>query len=150
MYTVFYLLIFLMFYLFLREERDRVWAVEAAERGRQDLKQAPGSDLSAEPNAGLKLRDREIMTWAEVGCLPNWTTQVPLHSFLNQGIRFSSFYTQKCINICYLKTTKSVYKLPQSTENRTLVWREETYMTTNEQTQSLPLNIPEYQVMSDN
>ena len=34
--------------------------------------------ISPEPDAGLELTDCEIMTWAEVGRLTDWTTQVPL------------------------------------------------------------------------
>ena len=33
--------------------------------------------VSTEPDAGLELTDREIMTWAEVGRLTNWATQAP-------------------------------------------------------------------------
>ena len=33
--------------------------------------------VSTEPDAGLKLMDREIVTWVEVGCLTNWATQAP-------------------------------------------------------------------------
>ena len=33
---------------------------------------------STEPDEGLKLRNSEIMTWAEVGRLSNWATQEPL------------------------------------------------------------------------
>ena len=33
--------------------------------------------ISLEPDAGLELTDHEIMTWAEVGRLTDWTTQVP-------------------------------------------------------------------------
>ena len=33
--------------------------------------------ISPEPNAGLELTDREIMTWAEVGRSTNWATQAP-------------------------------------------------------------------------
>ena len=61
-------------------ERDRVWAGERQkERETQNPKQAPGSELfSTEPHAGLEPTNREIMTWAEVGCLTIWATQVPL------------------------------------------------------------------------
>ena len=31
--------------------------------------------ISTEPDAGLKLTDLEIMTWAEVGRLTDWATQ---------------------------------------------------------------------------
>ena len=34
--------------------------------------------VSTEPDAGLELTDREIMTWAEVGRLTDWATQAPL------------------------------------------------------------------------
>ena len=34
--------------------------------------------VSIEPNTGLKFMNREIMTWAEVGHLTYWATQVPL------------------------------------------------------------------------
>ena len=33
--------------------------------------------ISPEPDAGLELADREIMTWAEVGRLTDWATQAP-------------------------------------------------------------------------
>ena len=33
--------------------------------------------ISKEPDAGLKLTDREIVTWAEVGRLTDWATQAP-------------------------------------------------------------------------
>ena len=39
--------------------------------------------LSTEPDAGLELTDREIMTQAEAGRSTDWATQAPLeHSFL--------------------------------------------------------------------
>ena len=47
-----------------------------------DIEHEAGSRLwaiSTEPDAGLELTSREIMTWAEVGCLTNWATQVPLN-----------------------------------------------------------------------
>ena len=45
-----------------------------------DTESKTGSRLSAvsiEPDAGLKLTDREIMTSAEVGRLTDWDTQAP-------------------------------------------------------------------------
>ena len=33
--------------------------------------------VSTEPDAGLELINREIMTWAEVGSLTDWATQAP-------------------------------------------------------------------------
>ena len=45
-----------------------------------DTESETGSSLwavSTEPDAGLELMDREIVTWAEVGHLTDWATQVP-------------------------------------------------------------------------
>ena len=33
--------------------------------------------ISPEPDAGLELADREIVTWAEVGRSTDWATQAP-------------------------------------------------------------------------
>ena len=35
--------------------------------------------VSTEPDAGLELTDREIITWAEVGRSTDWATQAPLN-----------------------------------------------------------------------
>ena len=81
-------------FIFEREgERDRVWAgEEQREKETQNLKQAPGSELSAQsPVAGLELTDREIMTWAEVGCSTDWAAQVPrLFSVFKSLLWFAS------------------------------------------------------------
>ena len=48
-----------------------------------DTESEAGSRLwavSTEPDAGLELTDREIMTWAEVGHPNGWATHVPLRS----------------------------------------------------------------------
>ena len=53
---------------------------EGAERER-DTESEAGSRIwavSTEPNAGVKLTNHEIMTWAEVGHLTDWATQVSL------------------------------------------------------------------------
>ena len=44
--------------------------------------------VSTEPDTGLKLTDREIMTWAEVGRLTDWATQAPLqyHNLLAHSL----------------------------------------------------------------
>ena len=50
-----------------------------------DTESETGSRLwavSTEPDAGLELTDREIMTWAKVGRLTDWTTQAPLTVFI--------------------------------------------------------------------
>ena len=38
--------------------------------------------VSTEPDAGLELTNRKIMTWAEVGRLTDWATQVPPESYI--------------------------------------------------------------------
>ena len=61
-----------------------------------DTESEAGSRLwtvSTEPDTGLKLTNCEIMTWAEVRCLANWGTQVPLFCSLNW---FSSFLPAQC------------------------------------------------------
>ena len=55
-----------------------MWTGEGQREG--DTESETGSRLwavSKEPYAGLELTDREIMTWAEVGCLTDWATQAP-------------------------------------------------------------------------
>ena len=49
------------------------------EGGGQNLKQAPGSELSAPSSTwGLNSQAGEITTWAEVGSLTNWAIQALL------------------------------------------------------------------------
>ena len=60
-------------------ERERARAGEGqSERETQNPKQAPGSELSAQPDTRLKPMNYGVMTWAKVGCLTDWATQVPL------------------------------------------------------------------------
>ena len=50
--------------------------------GEGDTESEAGSrvwTVSTEPNLGLKLMNSEIMTWATLGRLTNWTTQVSLN-----------------------------------------------------------------------
>ena len=66
-----------MFYLFLRE---REGMSEGGAEGEKDTESKADSRLwaaSTEPDAGLKLTSREIMTWGKVGRLTDWDTQVP-------------------------------------------------------------------------
>ena len=61
-------------------ERDKGWVGGAAER-EGDTESEAGSRLwavSTEPDAGFEPTNREILTWAEVGRLTDWATQVPL------------------------------------------------------------------------
>ena len=64
--------------MFIYFDRDRVRMGEGQREG--DTESETGSRLwavSTEPDAGLKLTDRKIMTWAEVGRLTDWATEVP-------------------------------------------------------------------------
>ena len=52
-----------------------------------DTESETGSRLWAigpEPDAGLELTDREIVTWTEVGRLTDWATQAPQHFTLKK------------------------------------------------------------------
>ena len=49
--------------------RAHEWGKAERERETQNLKQAPGSAVSTEPDTGLELTNCEIMTWAKVGHL---------------------------------------------------------------------------------
>ena len=79
------ILFFLMF-IFDRE-RDRAWVGKGQREREGDTESETGSRLravSTEPDAGLELTDREIMTWAEVRCSTDWATQAPLYLFYNK------------------------------------------------------------------
>ena len=68
---------FLMFIF--EAERQSVNGGGAEREG--DTESEAGSRLWAvgtEPDVGLELTNREIMTWAQVGRLTDWATQVPL------------------------------------------------------------------------
>ena len=62
-----------------------------AERGGESEAGSRLWALSTEPDAGLELTNCEIMTWAKVGRLTDWATQVP-------HFVFKIFY--KFLNIC--------------------------------------------------
>ena len=77
---IFFFNFFLTFIYFWDRERDRAWMGEGQREG--DTESETGSRLwavSTEPDAGLELTDRKIMTWAEVGRTTDWATQVPQH-----------------------------------------------------------------------
>ena len=80
-YIVF-LFFFFNVYLFLRQRETEHEQGRRRER-EGDTESETGSRLwavSTEPDAGLELTDREIMTWAKVGRLTDWATQAPLYS----------------------------------------------------------------------
>ena len=73
-------------------EKDRAWAGGRGAEKEADTESEAGSRLwavSTEPDTGLELPSREIMTWAQVGHLSDWATQVP-HEFhlFNQHVLF--------------------------------------------------------------
>ena len=76
-----------MFYIWERE-----WDKSTSRRGAEregDTESEADSRLravSAEPDAGLELTNREIMTWVEVGRLTDWATQVPQAVFFKQAM----------------------------------------------------------------
>ena len=72
-----------MVLLIFETERDRAWAGVGAEK-EGDTESKAGSRfraVSTEPDTGLELTDREIMTWAEVRRLTAWAIQAP-HSVI--------------------------------------------------------------------
>ena len=69
-------------FIFEREKVTEHKPGRGREWGKQNLKQASGSELPAEPNVGLEPTNREIMTWAEVGFLTDWATQAPQEGYL--------------------------------------------------------------------
>ena len=62
-------------------------SMRGAERGGGDTESEAGSRLT-EPDAGLKLADHEIVTWAEVGRLTDWATQASLFKIFLTFIYF--------------------------------------------------------------
>ena len=82
---------FLSFFLhlFIFERQSVSGGETERERETQNLKQAPGSGLSAHsPTWGLEPVNREIVTWAEVGRSTDWATQAP-----SSGCFFSAVIT---------------------------------------------------------
>ena len=68
-----------MFIYFWDRERQSMNVGGSEREGDTELEQAPSRlwAVSTEADAGLKLTDHEIMTWAEVRCSTDWATQVP-------------------------------------------------------------------------
>ena len=78
-----------MFIYFLEKERQSANGGGAEREG--DTESEAGSRLwavSTEPDTGLKLTNREIMTWAEVGHPTEWATQAPLKDMFLKFIYF--------------------------------------------------------------
>ena len=72
-----------MFIYFWDRERQSMNGRGSEREG--DTESEAGSRLwvvSTEPDAGLGLTDREIMTWADVGRLTDWATQAPQEDYI--------------------------------------------------------------------
>ena len=84
-------------------------------RGREregDTESEAGSRLwtvSTEPNTGLELTNHEIMTWAEVGHLTDWATQVPLKWQILGNIHHGRAFLANCQSFVWSYTELQVY-----------------------------------------
>ena len=99
---------FILSLFIFERERETAWAGEG-QREKGDTESEAGSRLwpvSTEPYTGLKLTNREIMTWAEIGHLTDWATQVPQNSF-KRGFHLHLSYYQR---ISFLLLKKHVSK----------------------------------------
>ena len=75
-----------MFIHFLRD-RDKVWTGQEQREGNTESE--AGCRLwavSTEPDAGLKLTNREIVTWAKVRRSTDWATQAPLVFYIDDSM----------------------------------------------------------------
>ena len=68
-----------MFIYFWDRERQSMTGEGQREGGTESETGSRLWAVSTEPDAGLELTDREIVTWAEVGLLTDWATQAPRH-----------------------------------------------------------------------
>ena len=87
--------------MFIFERERECKSGRGRERGRHRSK--AGSRLQAvstEPDVGLELTSREIMTWAKVGHLTDWAIQVPPAKVLILQPMFSELWTYMPFCIC--------------------------------------------------
>ena len=97
-------LIFLMF-IFEREREREHEQGKSRERGTQRI-WSRLCTISAKPNGELEPTDCEIMTWAEVGCSTNWTTQA------HQGLfKFSISHWINCGSLYFSRNWSILFKL---------------------------------------
>ena len=77
------LFLFFNVYFILFWERERQSARGGRAEREGDTESVAGSRLwavSTEPDVGLKITEREIVTWAKVEHLTDWTTQAPQYA----------------------------------------------------------------------
>ena len=86
-----------MFIYFWERERENKQG-RGTERGRKTIPKGLCAD-SKQHDAGLELINHEIITWAKVGCLTEWATQVPLTTKFNAkiDITYSFFFYKKIL-----------------------------------------------------
>ena len=106
-------LFFVNVYSFLiQRDKSASWGGAEREGGTESEAGARPWAVRTEPDAGLELTDREIMTWAEVGRSSDWATQVPPQFFFNWSVvyirRYRSFRTYNTI-IQQLYTVQNAY-----------------------------------------
>ena len=91
-----------LFQMFIFEETERQSEQgREKERGTEDLNRAP----CWQPDAGLELTNRKIMTWVEVWCLMDWATQVPLNLLLYM---FSCIFLPSPFLVCWFLLNASL------------------------------------------
>ena len=76
-FTLFFYKIFKIF-IYFWERKNTSGGVAEREGDTESKADSKLRAVSTEPDAGLKLTNHEIMTWAEVGRLTNWATPVTL------------------------------------------------------------------------
>ena len=85
-------------YFWEKEESTRVhmWARKKQREGERESK-AGCETISVEPDAGLELTNREIMTWAEI---KSWTLNLLSHSGAPITILFYFYFIIIFLNVC--------------------------------------------------
>ena len=94
----------LLLLLFIYFERERVSGGGAERGGRES--QAGSVLISAEPHAGLKLPNREIMTWIKIQSrMLNWTEppRHPYKSFNFDDVQFIFLFSFVLLLVSYLR-----------------------------------------------
>ena len=120
-YLFFFLVNFFNVYLFLRKKETERQSISGGGAEREgDTESVAHSRLwaiSTQPDAGLEPTNHEIMTWAKVGQLPNWATQV------TQEVTFSEFSPYKMeiiiskVQSCYQQENSRMEHLSQHLAN---------------------------------
>ena len=100
-------------YFWERETETETECELGRHRERGDTEPEAGSTLQAvstEPDVGLEPMNREIMTWAKVGCLTDWATQVP-RSVASLTCLFMCAYISiyVCVYVCVCVCVLSTY-----------------------------------------